>query len=177
MNPGDDNFDELQRLLGWKRHEVPPPGFFVTFPERVRARLSQPVRAPDPSWWERLLTGELWRPALAGACALAAGGLLIWQFNAGVRPPAPAPGLVRQDLSAPGAGVLSEPPPTVFQRQLPATLAGFGQLSSDAPSSMAPRGLFAPGAGLRGSLTQASATGYPQALTVTGVNLGGPEAQ
>jgi hypothetical protein len=177
MNPGDDNFDKVRRLLAWKRHEAPPPGFFAAFPERVRARICQPARAPAASWWERLWAGDLWRPALAGACALAAGGLLIWQFNAGARPPGPGPGLVRQELPKLGSGASLESPRGVFQRQLPDTLAGFGQSSGEPDSSMAPRGLFAPGAGLRGPLTPASVTGHPPALTVTGVNLGGPEAR
>jgi hypothetical protein len=177
MNPGDDDFDEVRRLLAWKRHEVPPPGFFAAFPGRVRARIRQPARAPLVSWWERLWTGELWRPALAGACALAAGGLLIWQFTSAARAPGASPDWVRQEPPAIRAGGPSETPPPVFQRQLPATLAGFGQSGTEPASSMAPRGLFAPGAGLRGPLTQASATGYPPALTVTGVNLGGPDAR
>lgn len=180
MNPGDDKFDEVRRLLAWKRHEAPPPGFFADFPERVRARIRQPAGEPVASWWERLWTGGLWRPALAGACALAAGGLLLWQFNAGARPPGRGPGLVRQELPTLGTGSSSESASGLLPRQLPATLVGFGQSSGEPDSSMAPRGLFAPGAGLRGPLTQASATSYPPALTVTtvtGMNLGGPEAR
>jgi hypothetical protein len=77
MIPAPDNFDPLQRLLAWKRHEQPPPGYFVSFPDQVVGRIQDLHEAvPDP-WWRRWLWERDHRPVLAGAYCVAVCGLLL----------------------------------------------------------------------------------------------------
>lgn len=160
--------DKLRRLLALKRHEVPPPGFFEAFPERVRARILAGAKAPAPGWWERLALWRFWRPALAGACVALAAGLWIWQ---GEQRPSPATG-------QPLAGEPTTVPQWVESSLTPATASGPfpGMRTGQDPSSgrvsldSVPPGLFAPGAGLRGVLVPVAATGIHSGITVTGLH-------
>ncbi len=177
MEPDDVQFETVRRLLAWKRHETPPPGFFARFPDRVRARLETPPLPVWRVWWERLRPAGRWRSALAGGCALAACGLLAWQF-AGAR--GRSSGSPDSSLSAtPGSSLPRwemASPPVGLDRPSVAGLRPAGStphLGTSEFGSLAPRGLFAPGAGLQGHLVPASATGMPASITVTGYSTGG----
>jgi hypothetical protein len=50
----NDGLGRLQQLLALKRHEAPPPAFFHELPDRVIARLTEPMPTPMLSWWRRL---------------------------------------------------------------------------------------------------------------------------
>lgn len=173
MDSGHQQFEDLQRLLALKRHEVPPPGFFEAFPHRVRARILTEACSPVTPWWERLVRWRAWRPALAGACAVLTGGILVWQFGARSNP-----------AHAPESFSVVEPPPARWAESSLTPAAASGALPGmpfrythwgTAPaSSPAPPGLFTPGAGLRGLLVPVAATSYAPALTVTGINLSAP---
>lgn len=87
MNPEQDNFQALQRLLALKRYEQPPPGYFDRFSVQVVARLRAGERgAPDSFWeWLRLEAAglqRLWsaletKPVFAGALGAGVCGLLL----------------------------------------------------------------------------------------------------
>ncbi len=176
MDPEREQFDNLRRLLVLKRYEVPPPGFFEAFPDRVRARIVAETRSPARPWWARWVAWPGWRPALSGACAVLAGGLLIWQFGArsgGTVAPAPT------DRATPARWAESSLTPATASGSLPGgslagRRAGAPPWMNPWPASAAPPGLFAPGAGLRGALTPAAVTSHAPAVTVTGLNLGTP---
>lgn len=75
MNEAPENFEALQKLLALKRHEVPPPGYFNNFSEKIIARIEAQEMAKQQSWWRQWLTGVDAKPVLAGAYAAAIGGL------------------------------------------------------------------------------------------------------
>lgn len=79
MDPDPTEFAALRRLLALKRHEVPPPGFFDRLPDRIRARVMAEADEAARSWWLRLRDSLAWRPALAGAVALSAVGMVVWR--------------------------------------------------------------------------------------------------
>lgn len=152
MDNGQEQFEALQRLLRVKRHEVPPPGFFDTFPDRVRQRIARGENLDRRPWWERVLVWEPLRPALAGACALAAGGWLLWERG---QAPTGAGGIPFNPLSA-QVGI--DLPPAVR----PGPLWTGAEPSSPelaSPVDPVPGMLFTPGAGMRGSMSPA-ATGW-----------------
>ena len=83
MNESEDNFESLRRLLALKRHEIPPPGYFNNFSDRVVAR----IRAGETAGsWEK--AGSFWllnffrifetKPAFAGAFASSLCMLLLF---------------------------------------------------------------------------------------------------
>ncbi len=179
MTPDLEQGEKLRRLLALKRHEVPPPGFFEAFPERVRARLLAEAGQPTPAWWERLGGGILnrfWRPVLAGACVVLAAGIWVWQSG---RRPHPTPGLAHPLAGEPAVR------PWMESSLTPATASGpfpgtpEAHVGGPVPARLgqAPPGLFAPGAGLRGGLVPVAMTGAVSGLTVTGVNASGPRAR
>jgi hypothetical protein len=85
MIPEQENFESLRKLLAFKRHEQPPPGYFNHFSSRVIERIKAGERGDSPlerlSWdvsWLRKLWAMLdARPILAGAVGAGACGLLI----------------------------------------------------------------------------------------------------
>jgi hypothetical protein len=77
-NPDHPNeFAALRKLLAWKRHELPPPGYFQRLPDRVIDRIEAEGIQPRSAWWERLLHEVRVEPVVAGAYGLLVGGLLI----------------------------------------------------------------------------------------------------
>ncbi len=158
MKPDSDNFEGLQRLLALKRYEQPPPGYFNSFADRVLHRIDSGEDLETLSWWRHLTAGFALRPALAGAFGLAVAG--IYFFGLGVSH------LVDQQTAQtsspaiepwPAESVVSALPLPVEAAQ-PSALRTEDSLmaSSMQPviSAGAPRGLFAPGAGLRGATLQ-----------------------
>lgn len=98
MQPPDNEFRLLKKLLNLKRHENPPPGYFENFSGKVVARIraAEESRQPDASYWRWLLRGLEWRNALVGlyACSfigLVAGGIYFGskagRENVAVQPP------------------------------------------------------------------------------------------
>jgi len=87
MNPEQDNFRDLRRLLALKRHEQPPPGFFDNFSQEVLVRIRAGERIDDTSFEEVLSWEAPWlkrflnlldsKPILAGAFGAAVCGLLL----------------------------------------------------------------------------------------------------
>jgi len=87
MNPEQENFESLRRLLALKRHEQPPPGYFRDFSRQVIIRI-EAGETPDESaflegllqrapWLRHLWTGVSAKPVLAGAFGMAVCGLLV----------------------------------------------------------------------------------------------------
>lgn len=77
--PKDDPQGRLLRLLAVKRYEIPPPGFFDRFPDRIAAALRQnpPPHVPR-SGWARLAWILREEPLIAGSyAALGVGAMLF----------------------------------------------------------------------------------------------------
>lgn len=107
MNPGEDQFDSLRRLLALKRHEAPPPGYFGDFSQKVIAGIQaqeQQVRRPSSNaasqapWLVRLWQAFETRPALSGAFGVVASLAMVAALVFGSEPP---------DSSSTGAGSLA----------------------------------------------------------------------
>jgi hypothetical protein len=126
MNPEQDNYQAVQRLLALKRHEQPPPGYFENFSAQIIARIQAGERSAPDSFWEWLSLEASWlhrlwvaletKPVFAGALGAGVCGLLL----AGVLysqsiEPAPVTGFMSGMDQTPGAaqapasaGVLSQ---------------------------------------------------------------------
>jgi hypothetical protein len=81
MNSDPENFESLRRLLAWKRHEQPPPGYFNDFSRRVIARIEAGEQGTDRAGWSTWLL-RVWlalqaRPAFAGAFGAAVCAFLV----------------------------------------------------------------------------------------------------
>ncbi len=63
MNPNENNFADLKRLLKLKQHEIPPPGYFNGFSDQVVSRIRAGEGDPTRSLAERI---EYEVPWLAG---------------------------------------------------------------------------------------------------------------
>lgn len=169
MEQDPDNLETLRRLLALKRHEVPPPGFFDSFPDRVRARLRAGPEVPASSWWNRWRLAWPLRPALAGACTLAACGWMVWKVML-VPTPLPGGSNLAVKPAIPGAGT-SAPGQPFLVGGTGETLS-FPESSSTTPvASGAPPGLFSPGAGMRNGMQPASIWTFPR----TGVHTAAQE--
>jgi hypothetical protein len=153
-SPDQENFEALQRLLTLKRYEQPPPGFYAQFADRVRARIEAVEEPrPAPTLWSRLFGGLQLRPVLAGACAVAAGAIVVWKLGIEAQStPAMPPALAGTPAVAPGPKRLEPMPVLAPDAALTAgTDASFtGTPSSFRPmlSSRPPSFLFRPGAGM-----------------------------
>src|SRR2546421_2770825 len=87
MQPEQENFDSLRRLLALKRHEVPPPGYFHNFSGHVIARIRAHERVDRSGFWESLSWEAPWlqrlwgafetKPILAAALGMAVCGMLV----------------------------------------------------------------------------------------------------
>jgi hypothetical protein len=87
MNPEQEQFEGLRRLLALKRFEQPPPGFFDRFSREVIQRIKAGERGDpastvdrlfaEPRWLQRILAAFEEKPAVAGAFGLAMCALLV----------------------------------------------------------------------------------------------------
>ena len=75
--PSNGDFDKLRRLLALKRHELPPPGYFNHFSERVVARIE--AAEADSFGWRRWLRQITLKPAVAGVFTIVA--LAVYGFG------------------------------------------------------------------------------------------------
>jgi hypothetical protein len=79
MNENEQNFDGLKKLLKLKQHEIPPPGYFNSFSDKVAARIRAGEISTRGSAYERIQSNSPWlakfiaifevRPSLIGATA------------------------------------------------------------------------------------------------------------
>lgn len=87
MNPENQDFENLRRLLKLKRYEQPPPRYFSDFSGQVINRIQDHRSANQTessvsgdlgvSWWQRLLSVLDAKPLLAGAFGAVVVGVLI----------------------------------------------------------------------------------------------------
>ncbi len=137
----DQDFEKLQRLLKLKRHEQPPPRFFNDFSSQVTARIRAgdagqlesfadvAARAP---WLQRFWRAVEGQPAVSGAFALGACGLLV-------------AGIIFADQGANTLPTFAETEPTT-QEPVPsslfATAPGMKSLPGDSSSAVLSNSLF-----------------------------------
>jgi len=79
MKENEQNFRELKKLLKLKRHELPPPGYFNNFSDKVVARIQAGEAANSSSAYERVESSAPWlarflalfemKPSVVGAFA------------------------------------------------------------------------------------------------------------
>lgn len=72
-----NDFEKLRVLLRLKRHELPPPGYFVCFSSKILARIEAEADFEPQGWWQRFLARFESNPVLACAYSVAIGGLLV----------------------------------------------------------------------------------------------------
>jgi hypothetical protein len=75
-NQDNEGFEDLLKVLAWKRHEQPPPGYFDGFSAKITARIESEQLAP--AWWQRFFTFIDPRPIYAGAFGLTMCGTLLF---------------------------------------------------------------------------------------------------
>jgi len=98
MDPEQEDFEQLRRLLALKRHETPPPGFFNDFSRRVAAGIQARERRSQHMGSGRLEREAPWiiriwqaleaKPLLAGGFGMLACGLLVAALVYSERPDA-----------------------------------------------------------------------------------------
>ncbi|HOW67834.1 MAG TPA: hypothetical protein P5186_25105 [Candidatus Paceibacterota bacterium] len=81
MNPEQDQFEKLQKLLTLKRGEQPPPGYFDDLPNRILLRVFPIQRRELLPWWQRLMGVFDPRPVVLGAFGTAVCGLMMIGFS------------------------------------------------------------------------------------------------
>jgi hypothetical protein len=78
MGALNNNEDRVRKLIEWKRHEQPPPGYFDALPDRILFRV-QTLRSPEhASIWRDILSAFDIRPVLLGAFGTAAFGIFFF---------------------------------------------------------------------------------------------------
>lgn len=83
MNPDQENFETLRKLLALKKYEQPPPRYFSELPTRIWTRIErEPVSIP---FWERFLPNFGLNPALAYSFGLLACGTLVFGIGYSLR--------------------------------------------------------------------------------------------
>jgi hypothetical protein len=81
MNEPEGQFDDLQALLRCKRYEEPPPGYFLSFSNKVIARLEAEEAVSYSSWWDWITARFDAKPVLVCAFGLAVSSLLFMGFR------------------------------------------------------------------------------------------------
>src|SRR5262245_28324439 len=78
MNPEQENFDALRRLMKIKRYEQPPPRYFKDFSSQVLARIEREEITPSSaSWLDKFADLFQARPAFSGVLGAAVCLLLV----------------------------------------------------------------------------------------------------
>lgn len=77
MVPEMDSSEKVVKLVGWKRHEQPPPGYFEFLPVRILGRLEEFESARQMPWWTRWLNVCETQPVLLGAFGTSVCGLFL----------------------------------------------------------------------------------------------------
>ncbi len=80
MNPEQENFDSLRKLLALKRHEQPPPGYFDHFSSNVIHGIREARHAERQEgipWLQRFWALLEAQPLLAGGVGVGACALMI----------------------------------------------------------------------------------------------------
>jgi hypothetical protein len=160
MTQPPEEFPELRRVLAWKRHETPPPGYFTNFSTKVIARIEAGHNSTTAPWWRGWLAPLNWQRGLLGANVLIVAGVAlvgVAAFHA-VGPAAEDENLSWAALPAPpldpsGRAVepFSEQAASGFSTEdsgtSPVMLAGFtgiGRAGGSTNEHAAPVGLFNP---------------------------------
>jgi len=82
MTRPEDPFKEVQKLLGCKKYEQPPPGYFLSFSDKVIARIeAEEYVQYSSSWWSWLVERFDAKPAFVCIYGLAVSGLLFMGFR------------------------------------------------------------------------------------------------
>jgi hypothetical protein len=81
MSSAPEDFKNLRGLLACKRHEVPPPGYFHTFSDRVIASIEDEKAQQPSTLWEWFLARFDARPFWACAYGFAVSSLLLMGFR------------------------------------------------------------------------------------------------
>lgn len=102
MDPADDHFESLTKLMALKRYEEPPPGYFDRLPSRIIGRIVH--EEEEPTDWLRSFFGRFeFRPALAGAFGFTLGAFYLlgvgYSGHVAARPADPA-WLVHERMTA-----------------------------------------------------------------------------
>ena len=77
MNPPEENFENLRKLLELKRHETPPPGYFEGFSSNLIARIEAEDARPAPAGWRRFFPSLDTSPLMVGAYGVIVASLVI----------------------------------------------------------------------------------------------------
>jgi hypothetical protein len=78
MNPEQENFDSLRRLMKLKRYEQPPPRYFKDFSSQVLARIErEQIKPASASWLDKFADLFHARPAFSGVLGAAVCLLLV----------------------------------------------------------------------------------------------------
>lgn len=109
MNPEQQDFEQLRRLMKLKRYEQPPPRYFNDFSSKVIARIEAGEgRRPFflMTWLERIVSVLGARPAYSGVfgaavCLGLIGGLLQIDASTGGRNPVNTPLLTGEPEAEP----------------------------------------------------------------------------
>ncbi|HVY72134.1 MAG TPA: hypothetical protein VHH73_19530 [Verrucomicrobiae bacterium] len=101
-NLTDESHEQIEKLLSWKRHEKPPPGYFNRLSAQIMARVEAEELAAQENWWQ-WLASTFAKPAVACAYGMGLGAMLVFGLNStqaaknqrpvepGEAPPSPAP--------------------------------------------------------------------------------------
>jgi hypothetical protein len=95
MSSGQEDFEQLRKLLKLKQHEQPPPGYFNNFSGLVISRIEKESGAAG-AWLEVPWLQKLWRllessPVFSGIFGAAVCGLVIFGIALANQPDKPPP--------------------------------------------------------------------------------------
>ena len=76
-----EEFEKVAAILRWKRHEQPPPGYFVGFSRQVIARLESEQAIQPIAWWERMLASFDAKAVMVGTYSVAVCGSLLYGMS------------------------------------------------------------------------------------------------
>ena len=118
MNPEDQDFETLKKLLALKRHETPPPGYFENFSSKVMARIESAEATQNVSLWQRIIGYVEARPGRLSAFALAGAAVVAVMLSLSPVQKSPSAGNVSQASLAgvTAAGSIADATPAAFAR-------------------------------------------------------------